>query len=136
MLAAGTAERHGHVAAGAVAQFGQPGIEKVHQLGQVALHVGLRFQVVAHARLAAAQRAQFRVPVRVGQHARVEHEVRLGRHAALVGERFEQQRQPGGVVQGELGDDPSPQLVHVERAGVDHRIGLAAQRGGQHALAA
>ncbi|KAG1192775.1 hypothetical protein G6F35_013588 [Rhizopus arrhizus] len=132
MLAAGTAERHGHVAAGAVAQFGQPGIEKVHQLGQVALHVGLRFQVVAHARLAAAQRAQFRVPVRVGQHARVEHEVRLGRHAALVGEGFERQHQRRAVGLDQVAD-PGAQLAGRQVRGVDHVL-LFAQWRQQFAL--
>src|SRR3546814_5209860 len=68
------------------------------------------------------------IPVRVGQHARVEHEVSIGRHAAAVGERFEQQRQRGVEVEVEIGGDPAPQLVDVEVAGVDDHVGQRAQR--------
>ena len=31
-------------------------------------------------------------------------------------------------------DDPAPQLMHVQRTGIDHRIGFAAQRRDQLAL--
>ena len=52
-------------------------------------------------------------------------------------ELFEQQRERLGLrwAAGKSGDDPPPQLVHVEVAGIDHRIGLAAQWRGQLALA-
>ena len=52
-------------------------------------------QELDHRRVAAGERAQLRVVVRIGQAAHVEHQVGVERNAVLEAERLEQQRQPG-----------------------------------------
>ena len=83
---AAAAEGDGDVAAGFRAQLGQPGVEEAFDLRYVVGDFRLRLQVAAHVGVAAGQRAQARVPVRIGQHPRIEHEIGLRRQAAAVGE--------------------------------------------------
>ena len=63
---AAAAEGDGDVAAGFRAQLGQPGVEEAFDLRDVVGDFRLRLQVAAHVGVAAGQRAQARVPVRIG----------------------------------------------------------------------
>ena len=133
MPAAGAADADRHVGTLLGLEARQPLREELAHLLHVRLDLGQRHEVVAHVLVATRERAQALVPVRVRQAARVEHEIGIGRHAALVGERLEQQRQ---FVRGhaERRGHHAPQLVHVQLARIDHAVGDRDQRPQQAAL--
>ena len=56
-------------------------------------HLGLGFEVGDHRFVPTRQRAQHGVIVRVGQHAHIEHIVRIDRYAALEGKGLKHQGQ-------------------------------------------
>ena len=72
--------------------------------------------------IAAGERAQRRIPVRVGQRARVEHEVRIARDAVLEAEGLDQQRQPAGAALFDALADELAQVVHAHARGVDDQV--------------
>src|SRR5690348_3095095 len=94
MPATGAADGNGQVALVFTLEARQPRVQETSNVSQVLYYRLLPAQILADRRVLPRKRAQTRVPVRVGQAACVEHEVRIGRDAAFVGKRFEQQREP------------------------------------------
>ena len=72
--------------------------------------------------------------MRVGQYPGIKDEIGFGRHPALVGEGFKQQRNLAVRGQRKFGDQFAPQLVHIHAGGINHRIGMLAQWQGELAL--
>ena len=90
--------------------------------------------VVADRPVLAGQRGQLGDPVRVGQEPAVRHHVGVDRQAVLEAERDHRHPQAGLALGGERAPHPRPQLVHVQRGGVQHQVGLGAQGLEQLAL--
>ena len=118
MPPAGTADGHGQVAAVVAFECRQPVANEATDVFEHAHGVGCRAQECGNRCVAAGQRAQLRLVVRVGQAAHVEYEIRVERNAVLEAEGFEQQRQPGDRRRGEI-LDPGAKRVGGEIAGVD-----------------
>ena len=133
VAAAGAADADRDIAAAFGFEARQPGVEELRQIVAERDDVGFRFEPFAHGRVLARQRTQARFPVRIRQAARVEHEIGVGRHAATVRERFQEQRQAAGG-EAHLGDDQPAQLMHVDFAGVDHAVGDRQHRAQQSAF--
>src|SRR6185437_11574479 len=125
--AAGAADRDGQVTLVLAFESRQPCVEETLDVSKILYYETLPIEEFADGRVLARKRAQARVPVRVGQAARVEHEIAVGRQAAAVGEGFEHQRE-GARGGAEIGGDAAPQLVHVAVAGVDRTVGNRKQR--------
>src|SRR5215207_7498170 len=84
----------------------------------------------------AGQRAQVRLPVRVGEEADVEHEVRVARRPVLVAERAERDRELARLGRREhLGRDLAPQRRRAQARRVDDGVSAVADLREQVALA-
>ena len=91
--------------------------------------------VVPDGRVEAGQGSQLRHPVRVGQEARVEHHVGLVRQPVLVAEGLEAHEQLVAQLVGQQRLLQAPaQLPGRQTGGVDHHVGLGAQRRQQPPL--
>ena len=109
------------------------GGEQGTDLFDVMRHFRKLGEVVADRGIASGQRSQRCFPVWIWQAAGIEDEIGVGRHAALVCEGFEQQRQAGA--QGaEFGCKGATQLVHIEVGGIDDFVGDRHQRAQQFAF--
>jgi hypothetical protein len=71
----------------------QPAFDEIDDLGLHRLHFGLHAQEIGHWRIQSGQGPELGFIVRIGQHAHIEHEVGIHRHAALEAERLEHQCQ-------------------------------------------
>ena len=132
VLAAGAADSHGHIAAVVAGEGVQPAFQKMGDVVLHQLHRLLGFQEVDHRLVAPGQVLEFGVVMRVGQHAHVEHVVRIGGHAALERKGLKHQRQlPAGG--GNHGLHVALQLRGADDAAVDH-MRLLPQVGQQFAL--
>ncbi|KAG0775660.1 hypothetical protein G6F22_013136 [Rhizopus arrhizus] len=119
VLAAGAADRHGEVVAGVLGVLRQPAVQEA---GDVVDHLPdllVPGQPRGYGLVAAGQRPQVAVVVRVGQAAHVKHQIGVAGHAALVGEGFERQHQRRAVGLDQVAD-PGAQLAGRQVRGVDH----------------
>jgi len=114
---AGAADRHGEVAALVGRERGQPARQEGLDLPQHLRRFGLRLQVGDDVGVAPRQRPQLADVVGVGQHAHVEDEVRVQRHAVLEREALEHQRQSVAVGAHQVAH-PGAQLGRAQLAGV------------------
>src|SRR5579885_3057739 len=96
--AAGAADRDGQIVLVLAFESRQPFLQQTDDVAQEIVHQRLRRQELAHRGILARERAEARIPVRVWQTARVEHEIRIGRQSTPVGKGFEQQG--GAAVRG------------------------------------
>ena len=129
MATAGAAERDAQVRLALAHERRHEQLEQRVEPSQELLRLRLAEDVVAHCLIAARERAKVVDPMRVREEAAVEHHVDVEREAVLVAERHHAHLQPGVErVAGEQLDDPGPQLVDVEIAGVDDDVGLLLQR--------
>ena len=130
--ASGTADRDGEVAAIVARDLRQPAPEKTVHVLEQRPHGVLAVEEFDHRRIAAGERPQRRLVMRIGEHAGVDHPVRIQRNAVPVGERFEEQRQPG-MAEAEQVTDPAAQHPGLEPAGVD-AMAQVGHAGEQRAL--
>jgi hypothetical protein len=86
-------------------------------------HAALGFEETDHVGIAARERAQRRIPVRVRQRARIEHEVRVARYTDLEPEGLDQKRKPPGAALLHALADELAQIVHAHLRGVDDQVG-------------
>src|SRR6185437_12152760 len=124
--AAGTTDCDGQVTLVLALESREPCIQETPDVSHVLYYETLSVEELADGGVFPRKRAQTRVPMRVGQAARVEHEIAVGRQAAAVGERFEHQREAAGGC-AEIRGDAAPQLVHIAVAGVDRTVGNGEQ---------
>src|SRR5258706_5499134 len=118
MPATGAADGDGDVAAVLAHDLRQPALEEPAHVVQPARNLSIRLQVVDDRRFAAGERPQLRVIVRVGQHAAVEHPVRIQRNAVSIGEGLEEQGERRAVEAEEIAD-PVLQHARLQLARVD-----------------
>src|ERR1700754_5204842 len=97
MATARAADRHRDIAAILALEARQPGVQPASDVGIVFAHQGVRVEEFPDGEVLARERAQPRIPVGIGQAARVEDEIGVGGQAPAVGERLEKQ---GGAVRG------------------------------------
>ena len=134
VLAAGAADGDRDVALALALEPGQRRVEQ-RQVGVEERRRGrLPEHVLPHRRVEAAHRAQLGHPVRVRQEPAVGDQVGVDREPVLEPERDDVQPQPGHRVAAEVPVHPVPQLVHVQGGGVEHDVGVAADRAQQLAL--
>ena len=119
VLAAGTADADGQVAAVVADVARQPGGDEAGDILAHLHHLGLRFEIVDHRAVAAVQGAQRHLVVRIGQAAHVENQFSVEGDAVLEAEGLEQQRQPPGAVADDELPDPVAQGVWFQIAGVN-----------------
>ena len=132
VLAACAANADSHVAAMVQSQQGQPTLQKLLNVLLHLLHLRHVAQVVGYGLIQTCQRSQIAFIVRVGQHAHIEHIVRVCGHAVLEAKGLEHQRHlPFRRINGLL--DIALQLGRFQVAGVDDDR-LVAQRTKQIAL--
>src|SRR5579862_8059321 len=86
MASTGAADADRDIAAAFGFKARQPLVEEADEIVAERDDVGLRFEPRADRRILTRQRTQARIPMRIRQTARVEHEVGVGRHAASIGE--------------------------------------------------
>ncbi len=122
MLSTGAAHRHRQVVAVARLVFGNAGFDEVRDVLNERCHVRLALQEADHLRIAPGEVAQARLPVGIGQGARVENKVRIAGNSVLEAERLERQRQAAdGPLLHSLVDDVA-QRVDAHLRGVDHQV--------------
>ena len=124
VAAAGAADRDRQVVAVVARIVGQPARDEVVDVGVHALDFGNRLEEFDHRRIAAGQRAQRRLVMRIRQAADVEHEIGVERGAVLEAERFEQQRELRAVDRDEI-LDPGAQCGSRQVARVESDAELA-----------
>ena len=134
VLAAGAADRDGHIALALTAVSGRDELEQLGVAVEELLGAGLVEDVRRHLLVQAGVRAQLRDPVRVGQEPHVHDQVGVDRQAVLEAEGHDGGPQLGLLLARELGVHLGAQLVHVQAGGVDHQVGVAAQLAQQFAL--
>lgn len=86
VLTAGAPDGNGDVASVVPRQRGEPVAQKAVDVAQHLAHIGLLLQEFGNALIAACQRAQLGLVMGIGQHAHIEHEIRIARNATLEGE--------------------------------------------------
>src|SRR5580658_11268686 len=91
VLAASATDGDRQVAAIGRLVLGYARLDEGSHIVDEARNPGLRLEEVNHGLVATGQRAQRRLPVGIGQGARVEHEIRITRDAVLEPEGLEQQ---------------------------------------------
>src|ERR1700691_2694463 len=92
VLTAGAAHCHGQVAAGGGLVLRNPRLDEFAEIVDELRDAGLRLEKMRHRCIAACERAQGRLPVRVRERARIEHKVGIAWYAVLESERLDQHR--------------------------------------------
>ncbi len=134
-MPAGAADGHGDEVLALVAVTAEHGVKHIDKLVEEITRPLPAEHVVAHRLVGAAESAQLRDPIRVGQEADVHHEVGVLRGAVLEAEGLE--RDVLAVVrhraEGRL--DGAAQVVHRQAGGVDDDVGEFLDPVGDLALA-
>ena len=143
MAPAGASNRHGEITAVVAYEARQPFLHVVADVIEHALRVGIGLKEGNDRAIAAGQRAQDRIVVRVGQAAHVEHHVRIEWNPMLEAEGLEQQRK-SAFAEVEQFLDPQAQRAGAQVAGIDvmaevgqvgQQFALVLDRFGKGALA-
>src|SRR5262249_25672200 len=127
VLAAGAADGEREVALALGQEARQQGLEQTHEIGPKSLEIRIALDVSLDARIAAVERLEHRIVMRVLEEAHVEHQVGLARQSQLEGERYYRHGQSRAALAAEAAVEQRAELGRQQARGVDHPIGGLAQ---------
>ncbi|MNN51023.1 hypothetical protein D3C81_1656380 [compost metagenome] len=131
VMPAGAANGNGDVGAVAGGEARQPLVQVGEDVLKHFFDLRLCRQVFSHRRIETRLRAQFRLPVGVGQAAHIEYQIRVYRHAALEAKGLDQKCGPRLRLVQQTQLDGVAQLVQVQVGGVDLQVGEVGNRAEQ-----